>query len=157
VRPVSAPELSRLTHRPATPADTEPLLGLIAAYYAHDHLAFDAAQVREGLGALLSEGGPGRVYLAELEGEVAGYGVLTFGFDYEFGGRLATLTDLFFQPHLRRQGLGSATLAFLAAECRAAGIRALELQVETDNLAAQALYRKFGFRPLPRLPMIKRL
>ena len=41
--------------------------------------------------------------------------------------------------------------------CRQLGIGALELQVERDNVRAQALYRKLGFRGHERIPMSKTL
>ncbi len=133
------------------------MLRLIAAYYAFDHIAFDEAVTRAGLSRLLSDETLGRVYLLEQGTAVAGYVLFTFGFDIEFGGRLATITDLYLEPRFRRRGLGSATLAFVADECRALGVKALELQVEEANLPAQALYRKFGFEQLSRLPMSKQL
>jgi diamine N-acetyltransferase len=86
-----------------------------------------------------------------------GYVLFTFGFDIEFGGRFAVITDLYLQPGWRGKGLGAETLRFVAAECQSLGVRALQLEVEQDNVAAQALYRKFGFRQLTRLAMLKRL
>ena len=63
------------------------------------------------------------------------------------------MTDLFIEPACRRRGYGRAALAFVAAACRALGVRGLELQVERHNAAGQALYRGFGFRSHDRLPM----
>ena len=86
-------------------------------------------------------------------GARAGYVVFTFGFDHEAGGPLATVTDLFVERTHRRRGFARAALAFVAETCRALGVRGLELQVETHNAAGQALYRSFGFRSHPRIPM----
>jgi diamine N-acetyltransferase len=151
---MSAPDLS---HRRAGPEDHGLLLRLLAAYYAFDHIAFDESAAGEGLARLLAEDGIGRAYLVEFAGEVAGYILFTFAFDIEFGGRIATLTDFYLEPRYRRGGLGAETLAFVADECRGFGVKALELQVEEANLPAQALYRKFGFQRLSRLPMSKQL
>ncbi len=151
---MGAPDLS---HRRAGPGDHSVLLRLIAAYYACDHIAFDEPVVREGLGHLLASEGLGRAYLIEHGGKTVGYVLFTYGFDLEFGGRLATVTDFYLEPDFRRRGLGSATLGFVADECRALGVKALELQVEEGNLPAQALYRKSGFERLTRLPMSKQL
>jgi ribosomal-protein-alanine N-acetyltransferase len=151
---MSAPDLS---HRRAAPADHRLLLRLIAAYYAFDHIAFDDSVAREGLTRLLADDGIGRAYLLEVADEVAGYVLFTFAFDIEFGGRIATLTDFYLEPRFRRRGLGTIALAFVAEECRRLGVRSLELQVEEDNLPAQALYRRFGFKRLSRLPMSKQL
>jgi diamine N-acetyltransferase len=151
---MSAPDL---LHRRAGLGDHPLLLRLIAAYYAYDHIAFDESVAREGLSKLLADDGIGRAYLLEVGGEVAGYVLFTFAFDIEFGGRIATITDFYLEPRFRRGGLGAQTLAFVANQCRALGVKSLELQVEEDNLPAQALYRKFGFKRLSRLPMSKQL
>jgi ribosomal protein S18 acetylase RimI-like enzyme len=82
---------------------------------------------------------------------------MTFGFDYEFGGRTALITDLYLEPSFRGLGLGRKTLRYLESFCRKSGIPALELQVEQKNRRALRLYRTFGFEALPRIPMSKRL
>ncbi len=146
-----------LTHRQASPADAEQLLPLIASYYAHDHLAFDEARIRNGLRVLLADADAGRTYLLECDGAVAGYTLFTFGFDLEFGGRLALLTDLYVQPAYQRRGFGRATLRFLEQLLPTLGVHALELQVERANLPAQALYLACGFQVLDRIPLTKPL
>ena len=140
---------------PATPADAEPLLGLVRTFYAEDGIPFDPDKVAPALGRLLREPALGRAFFLETAdaGQRAGYVVFTFGFDHEAGGPLATVTDLFVAPAFRRRGLARAALGFVAETCRALGVRGLELQVETHNVAGQALYRGFGFRAHPRLPM----
>jgi ribosomal protein S18 acetylase RimI-like enzyme len=49
-------------------------------------------------------------------------------------------------PGYRRRGLGAAVLGALADTARARGITGLYLQVELENEAARALYRRAGFR-----------
>jgi GNAT superfamily N-acetyltransferase len=46
------------------------------------------------------------VLLAELEGRPIGYAILTYGYDLEFGGMDAYLTDLFLAEPDRGRGLG---------------------------------------------------
>ncbi len=132
-------------------------MGLIQAYYAHDHIAFDEPSIRQGLAVLLADESLGRVFLLEVEQEIAGYVLLGFGFDLEFGGRLATITDLYLEPAFRGAGLGTRALSLVSDECRRLGLGALELQVEQGNAPAQALYRKSGFKALSRIPMSKPL
>ncbi|WP_405134218.1 GNAT family N-acetyltransferase [Nocardia sp. NBC_01388] len=48
-------------------------------------------------------------------------------------------------PDFRRRQLGTALLTELADAARAAGFLALSLGVETDNTAAQQLYRRDGW------------
>ncbi len=141
---------------PAT-ADAAPLLALIRRYYAEDGLAFDPVKVEPALERLLREPALGRAFFIVGDGDSgpqrAGYVVFTFGFDHEAGGPLVTVTDLFVDPAFRRRGLASAALRFVAETSRGLGVRGVELQVETHNVAGQALYRGFGFRPHPRVPM----
>jgi ribosomal protein S18 acetylase RimI-like enzyme len=58
-----------------------------------------------------------------------------------------TLNDLFVAPAARRTGAGRALVRACAAEARAAGAVAVQLQTAPDNHAAQALYRAEGFEP----------
>ncbi len=152
------------TRKPVMPADdlsfrsagseaAGELLEWVREYYACDGIAFDAAAMAPALERLLRDPALGRAYFITRERQRIGYTIFTFGYDVEFGGPLATVTDLFLQPAERGRGAGMATLEFIAATCRAAGVCALELQVEQHNLPAQRLYKKFGFRQLSRLPM----
>ena len=140
--------------RPVAPAGADELLDAIRRYYAEDGIPFDETLVRPALARLLTEPALGRAFfLVDHAGHRAGYVVFTFGFDHEAGGPLATVTDLFVEPPHRRRGFGRAALEFVAAACRALGVRGLELQVERHNAAGQALYRSFGFHSHDRLPM----
>ena len=60
-------------------------------------------------------------------------------------GRWAGLTAVEVDPRHRRRGLGGAITAALAAAAAARGAGGLYLQVEDDNDAARALYRRVGF------------
>ena len=60
-------------------------------------------------------------------------------------GNWAGLTAVEVHPGHRRRGLGAAVTAALAAAVAARGVSGLYLQVEDDNGAARALYRRVGF------------
>jgi N-acetylglutamate synthase len=60
-------------------------------------------------------------------------------------GDWAGLTAVEVHPRHRRRGLGGAVTAALAAAAAARGVAGLYLQVEDDNRAARALYRRAGF------------
>jgi GNAT superfamily N-acetyltransferase len=60
-------------------------------------------------------------------------------------GNWAGLTAVEVHPRHRRRGLGGAVTAALAAAAVARGAGGLYLQVEDDNGAARALYRRAGF------------
>jgi len=141
----------------ATEADADTLLNLIQKYFVYDGISFDASKIRPGLILLLKDESIGHAWLIQSGAKAVGYVIFTYGFDLEFGGRLALVTDLYLEEEFRGQGLGRMTLKRIEEFCRANGVRALELQVERDNSEAQALYRKFGFEAADRIPLSKRL
>jgi len=143
--------------RPAAPDDTEDLIASIQAYYTYDHIPFDEGSVRRGLAALAAHPEWGGAWLLCVGDEVAGHFLLTYGFDLEFGGRQATLTELYVRPEHRRHGLGRRAMAEAVSVLRAQGIEALELQVEADNPEARAFYEALGFLAYDRVPMSLRL
>ena len=60
-------------------------------------------------------------------------------------GAWAGLTAVETDPACRRRGLATAVTAALARAAVRRGVRGLYLQVENENLAARALYRRAGF------------
>lgn len=143
--------------RGATLADAPKLLELVRAYYAHDGIPFDQPSIRSGLNVLLQDSSLGRAFLVQDGEQDAGYLIVAFGFDLEFGGRQATVTEVFIEDRHRGQGLGTRIFTQLEVICRSLGIGALELQVEKDNLGARAFYQKLGFQAHERIPLSKRL
>ncbi len=141
----------------ACPADLERVLAFIKAYYEFDGIPFKASEIKRGLEVLLGNLSLGRVWLIHSNEKDVGYAVVTFGYDLEFGGRQATVTELYITVHHRRLGLGTRAIRFLEATCRELGIEALELQVERDNTEARAFYRKLGFTAHDRIPLSKLL
>ncbi|HSL25112.1 MAG TPA: ribosomal protein S18-alanine N-acetyltransferase [Acidimicrobiia bacterium] len=85
----------------------------------------------------------GRVYLvAEAEGVVAGYAGLLLVIPE------AHVTSVTVDPVFRGRGLGTRLMLRLMDEALASGARSLTLEVRLSNLAAQALYHRFGMAPV---------
>ena len=146
------------TFQAAAASDYEAITVLVQEYYALDGIAFHAELVLPAILTLLQNDHLGRIWCIRAEGlEDAGYMILTYGFDIEFGGRLATLTDLYLRPEFRRQGIGTAAFEFLDAFCRELGLKSLELQVLPHNAGAERLYSRLGFEALDRRPMHKHI
>ena len=146
-----------IAFKTATANDADLLTNMIQRYFAFDHIPFHREQIRSGLAVLLGDESIGRVWLVQSGAQPAGYVILTFGFDLEFDGRQAGITDLYLEPEYRGKGLGRRTLNHVEEFCRASGVHALELQVERDNVEAFGLYQSFGFKMHDRIPMSKRL
>ena len=79
--------------------------------------------------------------MARVEGVVVGYGGLMVSGD---DGHITTLAV---DPAWHRRKLASRLLMALAREGVARGVASLTLEVRVGNVAAQELYRQFGFAP----------
>jgi ribosomal protein S18 acetylase RimI-like enzyme len=90
-------------------------------------------------------------------GALRGYVVLTWGFDLEWGGRDAFLTELYLLPSARGRGLGRRALPLIEDLARRRGARALHLMVRPENQAALQLYRGAGYSSPPRTFLTKDL
>jgi len=143
--------------RTARISDFDILIKLIEEYYQYDSLDFDPRRIGAGLWKLLQDGNLGCAWIAEQGAEVAGYVLLTFNYDLEFGGYEGIITDLFLREKFRGCGIGRLMIDRVEAHCRADGISTIELQVEIENRTAHSFYRKLGFSQLPRLVMSRRI
>jgi len=142
--------------RPATFGDLAAVLPRTSALNAHEAIAIDPAVLEAALVRLLGDPGLGAVWLVERAGAAIGYAIVTFGYDLEFGGRDAVLTELWIDPPERGRGAAGAALDLIAPELRGRGVGALHLQVRPDN-PARALYQRSGFVASPRVVMTRRL
>ena len=138
-------------------SDLRTLVELIAQYYKFDGIRFERSIVRKAVRALLSDPSIGRAWIIRAGKEDIGYCILTFGYDIEFGGRVATLTDLYIDKQNRRTGLGTRIIQDIETSCRKMSVRAIELQVERANSQAQRFYRSLGFKSHDRIPHSKLL
>lgn len=135
--------------RPATAADVPALVDLMAEFYGESSFPLDRASAAQSFDDLLNDPSRGAVWLLEADGAPAGHVVLSVRFAMEFGGLLAYIDDLFVRPGQRRRGLARVGLEALIEECRRRGCRALHVEVAPDNVAANALYRRYGLAPGP--------
>lgn len=142
--------------RLATHDDLAELLPRTCALNAHEGIAIEPAVLEAALARLLRDPALGNAWLIERGRAAIGYAIVTFGYDLEFGGRDAYLTELWIDPAARGRGAGGAALALLDPELRALGVRALHLQVRPDNPALR-LYQRSGFSASPRVVMTRRL
>jgi ribosomal protein S18 acetylase RimI-like enzyme len=130
--------------RRAEGVDADAVLEMARAFHAEDGHPL----ARSGELALLKMLEPGFsegvILLLVLEGEICGYGSLSFGYGIEHGGRETFLEDLYIAPALRAQGYGGLMCAALEKAARDAGCYAMHLEVMPGN-RAEHLYRRIGF------------
>ena len=143
--------------RPATTADEPALLELMREFYRHEAMAWDEPAARAALHGLLADARLGRALLIEVDGALAGYVAVCFGYSLEFLGRDAFVDELYVREAFRNRGLGVRALEIAAELCRESGVRALHLEVEHRNARAQAIYRKAGFADREHYLMTRKL
>jgi GNAT superfamily N-acetyltransferase len=137
--------------------DIEWLLVAMREFYAIDDYSFDEKMARRALEIFIADDRLGRLWLIESEGKAIGYVALTFSYSFEFHGRDAFVDELFIDASHRGQGIGKTAMRFIDEKCRELGVNALHLEVERENIAAQKLYRRFGFADHDRYLMTKRI
>jgi len=145
------------TLRAATLADLPAILPRTRALNDHEAIEIGDAALEAALRTLLADPKLGTVWLVEDAARPIGYAIVTLGYDLEFGGPDAYLTELWIDPDARGRGAGTAALRALDAELRALDVRALHLQVRPENRAAVRLYERTGFVRSERVLMTRRV
>lgn len=142
---------------PATGTDVELLVAMMEEFYGEAAYPFDAVRARRGFTELLSTPHHGQSFVIVHESRPAGYLVLTRTFSMEYGGRSAFIDDLYVRPAHRGRGVAAAALEALRAVALDLDVRAIHLEIERDNAAAQAVYRRAGFEAKGRQLLTLRL
>lgn len=135
--------------RPITPGDNAPVAAIIRRVMTEFHCVGPGFSIEDPEVDAMYEayqGGRARFYVIEAEGRLAGCG----GFAPLTGGtpELCELQKMYFLPSLRGKGRGRALLQHCLTEARQLDFRAMYLETVAHMTAANALYRKFGFRRL---------
>src|SRR5438128_1630421 len=102
--------------RRATEADLPELLPRMAAFNALEGIAITPAKLDAALRRLLAEPALGWVWLFE-PGPI-GYAVVTLGYDLEYGGHDAYLTEIWVDEPARGRGVARAALDGIAEALR---------------------------------------
>lgn len=144
-----------ITFKIAESTDLDILMKLNKEFCEVDNHPFDDSSICIALSNLLQEKSLGRVWLIQQAKQTIGYIVLTFGYSLEYRGRDAFVDEFYIQESYRRQGIGTKSLQFIESVCPELKIQVLHLEVERENLAAQSLYRKSGFKNQERHLMTK--
>lgn len=127
--------------------DLDRLLPLVAAFHDEAGITMDG-DARSGALTPLLEGSPhGAIYLIGPGRAPIGYIVVCFGWSIEFAGMDGFIDEFYIRPGVRGRGIGSEVLRQLPKALASAGMKALHLEVATDNDRAQKLYGRLRFEP----------
>ena len=138
--------------RPADRRDIPVLIELLAAQLSEHGVAAGREQVRRGIEAAFETGAP---LLVALEGlRAVGTCLANRIASVEHGGAVLFIEELYVAPDARRRGVARALLSRLLADGLAAGVRAIELEVDEGHEPARALYRSLCFEPNTRTPWV---
>jgi ribosomal-protein-alanine N-acetyltransferase len=104
-----------------------------------DHKSFSLPWPERSFRFEVTDNPASRSWVVELEGKVVGMIVVWLLVDEAHVATLAT------HPDFRRQGVGKRLLSHALREAMQEGARSSFLEVRESNLAAQEMYRKFGY------------
>ena len=141
----------------ATNADVPALLGMMEPFNVFENIPWRAEAMASALHKLLADPALGAAGLFKRDQELVGYCVVTWGYDLEWAGRDAFLTELFLVPEARGQGLGPQAMTLLEELAKQNGARALHLMVREENTPARRLYERQGYKTPARIFFSKEL
>lgn len=140
--------------RLATNADLDDLVPRTRALNDHEGITVSTDTLRKAMRDLLASPSLGGVWIITRDEATVGYAIVTFGFDLEFAGRDAWMTELWIDEAHRRSGAGAAAIELLVPELKLREVGALHLQVRPDN-PAKRLYERTKFVASPRIVMTR--
>jgi len=130
----------------AKPDDLDRLLAMVAARRLEAGQPEDAAETGAALAPLL-EGSPhGAVYLIGPPRAPIGYVALSFGWSLAAGGLTGRIDEIHIRRAVRGRGIGAEVLSSLPRALAGAGLRALEVELDSDDARARALYARQRFQ-----------
>ncbi|HXF85970.1 MAG TPA: ribosomal protein S18-alanine N-acetyltransferase [Anaerolineales bacterium] len=113
---------------------------------ALDKMSFSLPWPERSFRYELTDNPASRCWVAEVDGRIVGMLVAWLLVDEAHIATLAT------HPDFRRQGIAKRLLAHALHSLRKEGARSSFLEVRESNIAAQEMYRKFGYEVAGRRP-----
>jgi len=153
---MSAPEPAVTLRRPVA-ADLDRLLDMMEPFNEEEGVSWSRAEAAPLVANLIADRSLGAIGIVACDAQVVGYAVVTWGFDLEWGGRDAFLTEIYLVPEARGRRIGVHALSLMEDVARAEGAKALLLMVRPENDPAVKLYAGAGYRSPPRTLLSKDL
>ena len=131
--------MEQVTVRQATPEDAAELAVLLDRFDGEGATPAQVARRMQACAQVLT------TWLAEVDGEVAGFACLRLVPHLQGDAPYAELTDLYVEPPFRRRGVAGALMARIEGEAQSAGATEVVVITDTENDPAHAAYRAQGY------------
>ncbi len=128
----------------ALPGDATRLAGLFDDYRRFYGRPSDPEAAGRFLRRRL-ERGESVIFMADLEGSLAGFAQLYPSYDSIELDKILILHDLFVEPEARRRGVARALMEAARRHGETVGACGISLATAVDNHRAQALYEQLGY------------
>jgi ribosomal protein S18 acetylase RimI-like enzyme len=131
--------------REATNEDIDVIYNLIVAIASHQNQEhFITTDKRELLRAGFSESPDFGVFLAEVDGQIAGYLSYTWNYSIWLGSHYMNIDDVFVREEFRNRKVGEALMLKARELCQNKGLSRIRWEVQKDNHRAIKFYQQLG-------------
>lgn len=131
--------------RRAVEADGPRLLSLLVQYCVDVGTELSEDHLQAAMVPLIQRPELGDLLVAEQNGELIGYVVITWGWGIESGGAEALVDEMFVTSNYRNQGVGTLLMTAALQRAQEHEVKVVFLETELDNPESRALYDRLGF------------
>lgn len=150
-------ELPKEKFKPVGVDDVTDFLRLMRGFYEEENYAFNENTASGTVSEFLAHPEWGRLWFVEVEGQNVGYLALSFGFNFEHGGRVAYIDEFYILKEYRSRGLGRRAMNYAEEQAVGEGCQTVHLEVERKNKSAERLFMKRGYHISKRKLLSKNL
>jgi GNAT superfamily N-acetyltransferase len=141
----------------ATARDCPECASLLVEQLREHDVHVSAESLCQILEEVVADDRHGFVHLARAEGRIIGVAYVATILSVEHVGPAAWLEELYVTPAWRQRGVGSALVAAVLERARAAGMVAVDLEIDVGHSRAASLYERLGFHRLGRSRWARKL
>lgn len=143
--------------RRAVEADASEVLRLLSDFSSEVGTYLEEEHLSAALMPLIARPELGDLLVAEQNGELVGYVVITWGWGIESGGAEALVDEMFVSEKVRNQGVGTLLMTSAISRAQQREVKVVFLETESDNPESRALYERLGFELESSIWMSRRI
>jgi len=125
--------------------DIPEVVAMMEDFYAIDNYPINKERSISLLEEFITDNALGKGWRIMHNRHTTGYLIMTFVFNFEYGGKIAFLDELYIKPEFRDLGLAKAAVDFIITDAKQSGLKLIYLEVEKHNTAARHLYLDKSF------------